>query len=137
VPKLTVTVVAKNEAADIGAALASVAWANEIVVVDSHSTDETVAIARRHTDHVVVHDWLGHIEQKNYAASLASHDWILSIDADERVTPALASEIQALLAATPRADRPAEALRPVPPALIDSLWAEAHRLDRLSAMAPS
>jgi len=102
VPKLSVTVVAKNEAADLGAALASVAWADEIVVVDSHSTDETVAIARRHTDHVVVHDWLGHIEQKNYAASLASHDWILSIDADERVTPALASEIQALLAATPR-----------------------------------
>ena len=101
-PKLTVTVVAKNEAADIGAALASVAWADEIVVVDSHSTDDTVAVARRHTDRVVVHDWLGHIEQKNYAASLASHEWILSLDADERVTPALASEIRALLAGTPR-----------------------------------
>ena len=102
-PKLSVTVVAKNEAADLGAALASVAWADEIIVVDSHSTDDTVAIARRHTDRVVVHDWLGHVEQKNYAASLASHDWILSIDADERVTPALAREIQALLGGEPRA----------------------------------
>jgi len=102
VPKLSVTVVAKNEAADLGAALASVAWADEIVVVDSHSTDDTVAIARQHTDRVVVHDWLGHIEQKNYAASLASHDWILSLDADERVTPELAGEIRTTLAADPR-----------------------------------
>ena len=87
-PKLSVTVITKNEAADIGDALASVAWADEIVVVDSHSTDETVAIARQYTDRVVVRDWPGYVEQKNYAASLASHDWILSLDADERVTPA-------------------------------------------------
>ena len=100
-PKLSVTVVAKNEAADLGAALASVAWADEIVVVDSHSTDETVAIARQYTNRVVVHDWLGHIEQKNYAASLASHDWILSLDADERVTPALADEIRSTLTPGP------------------------------------
>ena len=96
-PKLSVTVITKNEAADLGAALASVAWADEIVVVDSHSTDDTVAIARQYTDRVVVHDWLGYIEQKNYAASLASHDWILSLDADERVTPELAEEIRATL----------------------------------------
>ena len=100
-PKLSVTVVAKNEEADLGAALASVAWADEIVVVDSHSTDDTVAVARQHTERVFVHDWLGHVEQKNYAASLAAHDWILSLDADERVTPALATEIQALMAGTP------------------------------------
>ena len=96
-PKLSVTVVAKNEAADLGAALASAAFADEIVVVDSQSTDDTVAIARQYTDRVVVHDWLGHIEQKNYAASLASHDWILSLDADERVTPELADEIRSTL----------------------------------------
>ena len=100
-PKLSVTVVAKNEAADLGAALASVAWADEIVVVDSHSTDETVAIARQYTDRVVVHDWLGHIEQKNYAAALTSHNWILSLDANERVTPELATELQALKAGEP------------------------------------
>jgi glycosyltransferase involved in cell wall biosynthesis len=101
VPKLSVTVVARNEAVDLGAALASVAWADEIVVVDSRSTDDTVAIARRFTDRVVVHDWLGHIEQKNYAASLASHDWILSLDADERVTPALADELRAAMTGEP------------------------------------
>lgn len=100
-PKLSVTVVAKNEAADLGSALASVAWADEIVVVDSHSTDDTVAIARQHTDRVVVRDWPGYIDQKNYAASIASHDWILSLDADERVTPELAAELQALKAGAP------------------------------------
>jgi glycosyltransferase involved in cell wall biosynthesis len=97
VPKLSVTIITRNEAAHIGEALSSVAWADEIVVVDSHSTDETVAIARRHTDRVVVRDWPGYIDQKNYAASIASHDWILSLDADERVTPGLAREIRDLL----------------------------------------
>ena len=78
------------------------AWADEIIVVDSESTDDTVAIARQHTDRVVVvASWPGYIAQKNYAASLASHDWILSLDADERVTPALADEIKALLADDP------------------------------------
>jgi glycosyltransferase involved in cell wall biosynthesis len=102
VPKLSVTVITKNEAADLGAALASVAWADEIIVVDSHSTDETVAIARQHTDRVIVRDWPGYIDQKNYAAASASYDWILSVDADERVTPALASEIRTLMAGAPR-----------------------------------
>ena len=100
-PKLSVTVITKDEAADIGAALDSVAFADEIVVVDSHSTDDTVAIARRHTERVFVRDWAGYVDQKNYAASQASHDWILSLDADERVTPALADEIKATLAAAP------------------------------------
>jgi glycosyltransferase involved in cell wall biosynthesis len=102
VPKLSVTVIAKNEAADIDQALASVAWADEIVVVDSESTDGTVAVARRHTERVVVREWPGYVDQKNYAASIASHDWILSLDADERVTPALADEIRALLVGAPR-----------------------------------
>ena len=102
-PKLSVTVITKNEAAQIGDALASVAWADEIVVVDSHSTDETVAIARQHTDRVVAREWPGYIDQKNYAASIAAHDWILSLDADERVTPVLAEEIKMLMSATPQA----------------------------------
>ena len=97
-PKLSVTVITKNEAADIGAALASVAFADEIVVVDSQSTDDTVAVARQHTDRVVVREWPGYIDQKNYAARVASHDWILSLDADERVTPELAGEIKGILA---------------------------------------
>jgi glycosyltransferase involved in cell wall biosynthesis len=99
VAKLTVTVITKNEAADIAAALESVSWADEIVVVDSESTDDTVAIARRFTERVVVRPWAGYIEQKNHAAALASHDWILSLDADERVTPALAESIKRALSA--------------------------------------
>ena len=101
-PKLSVTIITKNEAADIEAALASVAWADEIVVVDSHSTDDTAEIARRHTDRVVVRDWPGYGAQKNYAASIAAYDWILSLDADERATPELATEIRARLAGAPR-----------------------------------
>jgi glycosyltransferase involved in cell wall biosynthesis len=101
VPKLTVTVITRNESANLDAALASVAWADEILVVDSESTDDTMAIARRHTGRVETRPWPGYSAQKNYAASRASHDWILSLDADERVTPALAAEIQSLLAAEP------------------------------------
>ena len=104
-PKLSVTIITKNEAADIGDALASVAWADEIVVVDSESTDETAAIARARQARVVVREWPGYVDQKNHAASIAAHDWILSLDADERVTPALADEIKALMA---RADRAIE-----------------------------
>jgi glycosyltransferase involved in cell wall biosynthesis len=102
VPKLSVTVITKNEAEDIAEALSSVRFADEIVVVDSHSTDDTVALARQHTDRVVVRDWNGYVDQKNYAASIASHDWILSLDADERVTPALADDIRQAIATEPR-----------------------------------
>jgi (heptosyl)LPS beta-1,4-glucosyltransferase len=101
VPKLSVTVITKNEAANIGAALASVAFADEIVVVDAHSTDETVALARQHTDRVFLRDWSGYIDQKNFAAAQAANDWVLSLDADERVTPALAEEIKATLSGEP------------------------------------
>jgi glycosyltransferase involved in cell wall biosynthesis len=101
VAKLSVTIITKNEAADVGQALESVAWADERIVVDSMSTDDTVAIARRQADRVIVREWPGYIAQKNYAASIASHDWILSLDADERVTPALAQEIQTALSSSP------------------------------------
>ena len=100
-PKLTVTVITRNEAANIEAALASVTWADEVIVVDSDSTDDTTTIARRYTGRVETRPWPGYSAQKNYAASLASHDWIFSLDADERVTPALAAEIKTLLAAEP------------------------------------
>jgi glycosyltransferase involved in cell wall biosynthesis len=97
VQKLTVTVITKNEAADIGAALDSVKWADEIIVVDAESSDETTRIARAVTDRVIVRPWPGYVEQKNFAAAQASYDWILSLDADERVTPPLAEEIRAAL----------------------------------------
>jgi glycosyltransferase involved in cell wall biosynthesis len=101
--KLTVTVITKNEAANIASALESVSWADELLVVDSHSTDETVAIARAHGARVEVRDWPGYAAQKNFASSLASNDWILSLDADERITPELAAEIKALMQAEPAA----------------------------------
>jgi glycosyltransferase involved in cell wall biosynthesis len=102
VPKVSVTVITLNEAADIGDALKSVAWADELIVVDSMSSDDTATIARRFTDRVVVREWPGYVEQKNYAAMIAANDWILSLDADERVTPELTKEIGATLEGPPR-----------------------------------
>jgi glycosyltransferase involved in cell wall biosynthesis len=99
---VTATVITKNESDSIADALESLSWVNEIVVVDAESTDDTVAIARRFTDRVYVRAWNGYVDQKNHAASLASHDWILSLDADERVPEALRAEISALLASEPK-----------------------------------
>jgi glycosyltransferase involved in cell wall biosynthesis len=104
VPRLSVTIITKNEAAHIGDAIDSVAWADEIIVVDSESTDDTIDIAARHHARVIVRAWPGYVAQKNYAASMATYDWILSIDADERVTPALAAEVRAQLATAPAHD---------------------------------
>ena len=94
---VTATVITFNEAANIEAALQSLSWADEIIVVDSESTDNTTEIARRFTDKVIVRPWPGYIDQKNFAAAQATHDWIFSLDADERVTPELAAEIKAVL----------------------------------------
>jgi glycosyltransferase involved in cell wall biosynthesis len=103
VPRVTVTVITKNEAGALADALRSVSWADEIIVVDAESTDDTVRIAREFTDHVYVRAWNGYIDQKNHAAGLASTDWIFSLDADERVTPELASEIRDLMVNEPAA----------------------------------
>ena len=102
-PKLSVTVITRNEAHRIAAALESVAWADERIVVDSGSTDDTVAIARRLAHRVETRAWEGYAAQKNYAASIASHDWIFSLDADERVGVALGDEIRDLLKGEPAA----------------------------------
>jgi glycosyltransferase involved in cell wall biosynthesis len=101
VPPVTATVITKNEADAVADALKSLSWADEIIVVDAESTDDTVPIARQFTDRVYVRAWNGYIDQKNHAASLASHDWIFSLDADERVPPALGEEIRALLSSGP------------------------------------
>lgn len=101
--RVTATVITFNEAANLGAALESLSWADEIVVVDSESTDDTVAIARRFTDRVIIRPWPGYVAQKNFAAEQATHDWIVSLDADERVSAPLAEEIRALLAHEPAA----------------------------------
>jgi glycosyltransferase involved in cell wall biosynthesis len=103
VPRLTATIITLNESADIGAALAGVSWVDEVIVVDAGSVDDTVEIARRTGARVETRPWSGYVDQKNFASDLASNDWILSLDADERVPPALAAEIRALLAQEPSA----------------------------------
>jgi glycosyltransferase involved in cell wall biosynthesis len=99
---LSVIVITRNEEANIGECLASVAFAGEIVVVDSGSTDRTVEIARAAGAQVVnTTDWPGFGPQKNRALDHATKTWVLSIDADERVTPQLEAEIVAAIEAAP------------------------------------
>ena len=100
-PRVTVTIITKNEAAHIGAAIDSASWADEIIVVDSGSSDDTVALAAAKGVRVESRTWTGWVDQKNFAASLAANDWIFSLDADERVTPALAQEIKGVLSTDP------------------------------------
>jgi glycosyltransferase involved in cell wall biosynthesis len=92
-PRLSIIVITKNEAANIGACLDSVAFADEIVVVDDSSTDGTAAIAAAKGARVLDRKFDGFGAQKAFALSQAAGDWVLSIDADERATPALAAEI--------------------------------------------
>lgn len=92
-PTLSVIIITKNEANNIEDCLKSVMFADEIVVLDSGSQDDTVKIAKRYTDKVFVTDWPGYGIQKQRALALATQDWVLTLDADERVTPALQHEI--------------------------------------------
>lgn len=94
---LSIVIVTYNEAASLETCLNSAKWADEIIVIDSGSTDDTCAIARRFTDKVVFHAWSGYAAQKNYGGTLASSVWILSVDADEVVTPELQTEIRAAI----------------------------------------
>ena len=97
-PKVSVTIITLNEADHIAATIGSAAWADEVIVVDAESTDDTGAIAKASGAAVYTRAWTGYVDQKNHAASLASHDWIFSLDADERITPALAAEVRAVIA---------------------------------------
>jgi (heptosyl)LPS beta-1,4-glucosyltransferase len=94
--KLSAKINVYNEEANIGAVCETVAWADELVVVDSDSTDRTVEIARRYTDRVFNHPFRGYKDKHEFSDSMTSGDWILWIDADERVTPELRSAIAAL-----------------------------------------
>ena len=96
--KLSAIVIVKNEGAGIRRCLVSLNWVDEIVVLDSGSTDDTVAICREFTPHVHVTDWPGFGPQKNRALQLATGDWVLSLDADEWVTPASRGEIERAVA---------------------------------------
>ena len=96
--RLSVVVVTRNEEERLRACLEAVVWADEIVVVDAESEDKTVAIAQEFTDCVVVRPWPGYAAQKNTALDLATGDWVLSLDADEVVSPELRAEIARVLA---------------------------------------
>jgi glycosyltransferase involved in cell wall biosynthesis len=94
---LSVIVITKNEASHIQACLESVYFANEIIVLDSGSTDNTVPLAKQFTPHVYEVDWPGYGVQKNRALAKATCEWVLSLDADEVVSPELAQEIQTII----------------------------------------
>ena len=102
-PRLSVVVVTLDEEERIRACLESVAWADELIVVDAESRDKTATIAGELTDHVFVQPWPGYAAQKNFGIEQAHGEWILSLDADEIVSEALRAEIETTLAEGGRA----------------------------------
>lgn len=97
VAPLSCIVICHDEEQKIRRCLKSVEWCDEIVVVDSYSTDRTVEICREFTDRIIQRPWPGYVEQKRFALSQARHEWVLNVDADEEVSPALRDEIRAVL----------------------------------------
>lgn len=93
-PSLACVVITKNEEVNIRACLQSIQWVDELVVVDAESRDRTVDLARQHTTKVFMQPWLGFGPQKNFGIAQTSSEWILILDADERVTADLQTEIQ-------------------------------------------
>ncbi|MDR3625370.1 MAG: glycosyltransferase family 2 protein [Ignavibacteriaceae bacterium] len=91
--KISVIIITKNEELQIEECLKSVSWADEIILVDSESTDKTIDIAKKYTDKFFVKKWEGFAPQKSYALSLANNEWVLSLDADERISEELKHEI--------------------------------------------
>lgn len=100
-PGISATIITKNEERNIADCLNTLTWADEIVVLDSGSTDRTMEIARAYTDKVFMKAWAGQGLQKNRAIALAQGPWIFSIDADERVIPELAEEIRRVTVKSP------------------------------------
>ena len=96
--KISACIITLDEARHIGACLESVAFCDEAVVVDCGSTDGTAEIASNHGARVLVRDWPGVAVQKQRAVDAAAHDWVLCLDADERVTPALRASVERALA---------------------------------------
>ena len=96
---LSVVLVVHNAAAQLPACLESVAFADEIVVVDSGSSDGTAACAAQHGARVVQREWMGFGRQKQFAVAQARNDWVLCLDADERLSPELARSVRAALEA--------------------------------------
>jgi glycosyltransferase involved in cell wall biosynthesis len=103
-PLLSVAIITCNEERNLARTLASVSFAGEVVVVDSGSTDRTVAIAEAAGARVLQRGWPGFAAQKNFAIQQCTGDWILSLDADEELTPELQAQIEVLLPTNPPAD---------------------------------
>ncbi|HEY2987195.1 MAG TPA: glycosyltransferase family 2 protein [Candidatus Binatia bacterium] len=99
-PEISAIVVCFNEEDNIGRCLTSLGWCDEIVVVDSFSADRTVEIARRHTDRVIQRPWAGYRDQKAFAHSQATKEWVFLVDSDEEVPAELKAEIETALAAS-------------------------------------
>lgn len=99
--KITGTIIALNEEKNLPRSMESLAWCDEVVVVDSGSKDRTVEIAKHAGARVLHRDWTGYADQKNYAAEAASHDWILSLDADEVLSEGLREEILRVRSSSP------------------------------------
>ncbi len=102
--KVSAVIIAYNDEPNMRACLESVRWADELVVVDSYSTDATEKISREFTDKVYQHVFTGFGRLRNEAVAHASHEWVFSLDTDERATPEIRDEIRALLARGPEAD---------------------------------
>jgi len=90
---ISATVICKNEEKNIGKCLETIKWCDEIIVVDSESTDKTVEISKKFTDKIFINKWEGFASQRIFALSKATNEWILVIDADERCTDELKEEI--------------------------------------------
>lgn len=103
-PLLSVAIITYNEEANLPRTLESVRWADEIVVVDSGSTDRTVDIARAYRAKVIQRDWPGFAAQKNFAIAQCTGTWILTLDADEELAPELQRQVRLLLASNPPYD---------------------------------
>ncbi len=99
--KLSACIITYNEERNIGDCLKTLAWADEIIVVDAFSQDRTAEIARQFTDKVFQNRWPGFVQQKNFALSKATYDWVLALDADEVVSEQLKRSILELLSTEP------------------------------------
>jgi glycosyltransferase involved in cell wall biosynthesis len=102
--KVSVIIITKDEEQNIEEVLSSVSFADELIIVDAFSSDRTAEIAKGITDKIFIREWKGYVDQKNFALAKASFPWILSIDADERVTPELARDIEEVLSQRDKAD---------------------------------
>ena len=100
-PPISVVIITFNEEKNVRAALESAKWADEIVVVDSFSSDSTLSICREYTGSVYQEKWRGFSRQKEFAVRQAKNDWVFVLDADERFTPELAGEVKALTRGKP------------------------------------